>query len=90
MPSLHFGWAVIVALCVTSTFKSRWVYLVWLHPILTLLAIVITGNHYWADAMVAGALVIGAELLWRFRTSVISAPTLIGPPLWQRTWRRAI
>src|SRR4029453_10378434 len=57
MPSLHFGWAVIVALCVSTAFKGRWIKLIWLHPFLTLMAIVVTGNHYWADALVALVLV---------------------------------
>jgi PAP2 superfamily protein len=57
MPSLHFAWAVVVAWGVVRFAKSRWRYLATLHPILTLLAIVLTANHYWTDAAVGLILV---------------------------------
>ncbi len=63
MPSLHFGWAVIVAWGVISSGRSRWRWIVVVHPALTLFAIVATANHYWADPFVAGALVAGAVAL---------------------------
>lgn len=57
MPSLHFGWAVLVAAGVIAVARSRWRLLVLAHPAITLLAIVATANHYWLDAAVALALV---------------------------------
>jgi hypothetical protein len=57
MPSLHFGWALMVAVGVvwlTGRHRLLWM----LHPATTLLAIVATGNHYWIDAAVAGVLVV--------------------------------
>ncbi|WP_030169237.1 phosphatase PAP2 family protein [Streptomyces sp. NRRL S-813] len=56
MPSLHFGWALMVAiaLIVATTSRLRWLWL--LHPLLTLLVIVGTANHYWLDAVAATAL----------------------------------
>ncbi|MFC8069351.1 phosphatase PAP2 family protein [Streptomyces sp. NPDC057293] len=56
MPSLHFGWAVMVAvgLVVATRSRLRWLWL--LHPLLTLLVIVGTANHYWLDAVAATAL----------------------------------
>jgi hypothetical protein len=53
MPSLHFGWALVVAWAVLLATRSRWRYLVVLHPCFTLAAIVLTANHYWADAFAA-------------------------------------
>ncbi|NUS56051.1 MAG: phosphatase PAP2 family protein [Streptomycetaceae bacterium] len=59
MPSLHFGWAVVVALGTWAVWrhadrKRRVVaHLIWLHPALTLFVIVVTANHYWLDAVVA-------------------------------------
>jgi hypothetical protein len=44
-------WAVLIAT------KSRWRFLVILHPIITLAAIVLTANHYWLDAFAATVLV---------------------------------
>ncbi|SHH69152.1 phosphatase PAP2 family protein [Streptomyces sp. 3214.6] len=56
MPSLHFGWALMVAIGLIVATRSRWRWLWLLHPLLTLLVIVGTANHYWLDAIVAGAL----------------------------------
>src|SRR4051812_4311051 len=53
MPSLHFGWALVIAWAVLLATKSRWRYFVILHPVITLAAIVLTANHYWLDAIVA-------------------------------------
>jgi len=57
MPSLHFAWAVVVAWGVVKFARSRWRYLAVLHPVMTLLAIVLTANHYWTDAAVGLVLV---------------------------------
>ncbi|MFJ4621014.1 phosphatase PAP2 family protein [Streptomyces sp. NPDC088812] len=56
MPSLHFGWALMVALGLIAATRSplRWLWL--LHPLITLFVIVGTANHYWIDALVAAAL----------------------------------
>jgi hypothetical protein len=63
MPSLHFGWALIVAIGLgrlTRRGRRTWMA----HPVITLLAIVVTGNHYWIDAAVAGVLVVAAVGWW--------------------------
>jgi len=60
MPSLHFAWAALVAAGIITTLTSRWRYLAVVHPAVTLLAIVATANHYWADAAVGGLLVAGS------------------------------
>ncbi|MBO1330843.1 phosphatase PAP2 family protein [Streptomyces sp. VRA16 Mangrove soil] len=56
MPSLHFGWALMVAIGLIAATRSRWRWLWLLHPLLTLLVIVGTANHYWLDTIVATAL----------------------------------
>ncbi|WP_210587843.1 phosphatase PAP2 family protein [Streptomyces sp. GESEQ-35] len=56
MPSLHFGWALMVAIGLIVATRSRWRWLWLLHPMLTLLVIVGTANHYWLDAIVAAAM----------------------------------
>ncbi|MFN8026274.1 MAG: phosphatase PAP2 family protein [Acidimicrobiia bacterium] len=53
MPSLHFGWALVIAWAVFLATRSRWRYLALLHPFFTLAAIVLTANHYFADAFAA-------------------------------------
>ncbi|GGO36808.1 phosphatase PAP2 family protein [Streptomyces lasiicapitis] len=56
MPSLHFGWALMVAVGLIVATSSRWRWLWLLHPLFTLLVIVGTANHYWLDAVAATAL----------------------------------
>ncbi|MFF8989401.1 phosphatase PAP2 family protein [Streptomyces sp. NPDC014983] len=56
MPSLHFGWALMVAIGLITATRSRWRGLWLLHPLLTLLVIVGTANHYWLDALAATAM----------------------------------
>ncbi|WP_221357523.1 phosphatase PAP2 family protein [Streptomyces beigongshangae] len=56
MPSLHFGWALMVAVGLIAATRTRWRWLWLLHPLGTLLVIVGTANHYWLDAIVAAAL----------------------------------
>ncbi|MEU6658074.1 phosphatase PAP2 family protein [Streptomyces sp. NPDC046821] len=56
MPSLHFGWALMVAVGLIAATRSRWRWLWLLHPLLTLLVVVGTANHYWLDTIVATAL----------------------------------
>jgi hypothetical protein len=69
MPSLHFGWSLKVAVSFIAIKRSRRSLVILAHPVVTLLAIVATGNHYWLDAIVAGILAcLTAVVLigWRF------------------------
>ncbi|WP_371526218.1 phosphatase PAP2 family protein [Streptomyces sp. NBC_01283] len=56
MPSLHFGWALMLAVGLIVATSSRWRWLWLLHPLITLLVVVGTANHYWLDALVVTAL----------------------------------
>jgi PAP2 superfamily len=62
MPSVHVGWALLVALVVVQVSRSRWRWLVLAYPALTVLAVTVTANHYWLDGIVA-ALLLGLVLL---------------------------
>jgi hypothetical protein len=62
MPSVHVGWAVLVAVAVIGTLRSRWRWLALLYPALTTLAVVVTANHFWLDGIVAAGL-LGLVLL---------------------------
>ena len=57
MPSVHVGWALIVAIAVITVSRSRWRWLAAAYPLLTLLVVVVTANHFWLDGIVAGLLV---------------------------------
>ena len=53
MPSLHVGWSVLVAVAAVAISSSRWRWLVILHPLVTVLAVTATANHWWLDGVVA-------------------------------------
>ncbi|MFC9910270.1 phosphatase PAP2 family protein [Streptomyces sp. NPDC059862] len=76
MPSLHFGWALMLAIGLIVATRSRWRWLWLLHPLLTLLVIVGTANHYWLDAIAAAVLLGGALAVIRppLRTTVTVRP----------------
>jgi hypothetical protein len=58
MPSLHFAWSTWSALVLYPMLTRPWARLLAdLYPVATLFAIVVTGNHFWLDA-VGGALVL--------------------------------
>jgi hypothetical protein len=60
MPSLHIGWAVLVAIGIIASTRTRWRWLWLAHPIITILVVVGTANHWWLDGMVALVLLAGA------------------------------
>jgi hypothetical protein len=51
MPSVHVGWAVVIGLAAVTISRSRWRWLVLLHPVVTVLVVVVTANHYWLDGI---------------------------------------
>jgi hypothetical protein len=84
MPSVHVGWAVLVAVVVVVVARSPWRWLVVAHPVLTMLAVVATANHFWLDGVVA-ALLLAAVLpvtvaVDRRRQRRRSAPTAVPEP----------
>jgi hypothetical protein len=65
MPSVHVGWALLVAVVIVNVSGSRWRWLALGYPVLTTLAVVVTANHYWLDAVAAAILLAVALLLQR-------------------------
>jgi len=57
MPSLHVGWALVIAAGLITATGSRWRWLWLAHPIVTMIVVVGTANHYWIDGVVAAAMV---------------------------------
>jgi hypothetical protein len=53
VPSVHIGWAVIVAAAIIIVSKSRWRWLALGHPLITAYVVVVTANHYWLDGIAA-------------------------------------
>jgi PAP2 superfamily len=67
MPSLHVGWALLLAVVLVAACRSRWRWLWFLHPLATLFVVVSTANHYWLDGLAGSALVLVALWLTRLR-----------------------
>lgn len=65
MPSIHVGWAAVVAFGVIAISNSRWRWLVALHLPLTFLVVSATGHHWWLDGIVAVALLAVALFIDR-------------------------
>ena len=77
MPSVHIAWSVLVAWAVITRARSRWRWLILLHPAVTVFVVVATGNHFWADGIVAAAIdtaVISAQYLIRSRLRLARVP----------------
>ena len=81
MPSLHVGWALLVAIVLISASQSRWRWLFAAHPVLTALVVVVTANHYWLDGIVGSALVLFALAVHR-SDSLMQQPE----PITLRAW----
>ena len=69
MPSLHFSWTIILGVLFVRTFKGWFRVTGLLYPVLTFVAITITGNHFIMDAIAGGILAVAAfavmELVFR-------------------------
>lgn len=72
MPSVHVGWAILVAIMVISAARSRWRWLAAGYPLVTTLAVVVTANHYWMDGIVA-AVILAIVLLVQFGAERLAA-----------------
>ncbi|MAT02716.1 MAG: hypothetical protein CL454_01660 [Acidimicrobiaceae bacterium] len=67
MPSLHVGWALLIAIAAIKILKSRARWLILLHPILTTVVVVITANHFWLDIIVGAILAyIGWKIAFKY------------------------
>lgn len=68
VPSLHMAWAVWVTIAIWSIAARWWVRLLaGLHPVLTALTVLATGNHYMFDLLTGAALTVvgyGLAALW--------------------------
>jgi membrane-associated phospholipid phosphatase len=72
LPSLHIAWAVWAAVALWRLSSRRWLRrLAVAYPLVTAFAVMATGNHYLADAVLGAAItalaVLGADRLWASR-----------------------
>lgn len=59
MPSIHIAWAAVIAWAVWMVVPGKWRWLGVAHLAVTNYVVVVTGNHYWLDGVVAMALLFG-------------------------------
>ena len=81
MPSVHAGWALIVAIAVITVSRSRWRWLAAAYPVLTLLVVVVTANHFWLDGIVAALLVVLVLVVQRTTRGLRSAESWDSPQI---------
>ncbi|MBC7631589.1 phosphatase PAP2 family protein, partial [Aeromicrobium sp.] len=84
MPSIHVGWAAVVALGVFASTTSRWRWLVVMHLPATMFVVAATGHHWWLDGVVAVVL-LAAGL--RLGTGVSRRRAAMSRPLLSSTSR---
>ena len=67
IPSVHVGWAVLIAIAVVMVCTSRLRWLIVAYPLATVYVVVATGNHFWLDGVAACVLlaaVLGVDQWW--------------------------
>lgn len=89
MPSIHVAWAVLVGWYVWRVSPSRWRFVGPLHAVVTVLVVVLTGNHWWLDGIVGVAILVacawavsGVRAAWRAAVAARrGVPVLVPEPL---------
>jgi hypothetical protein len=59
LPSVHVAWAVLIGYYVYKISPSRWRWLGPAHSVVTIVVVVVTGNHWWLDGIVAVGILCG-------------------------------
>jgi len=85
MPSVHVAWAAIIGVTIVVVTTARWRWVALAHPIVTMVVVVVTGNHYWLDGVVGviiAALALAFErrvrlAITRPRSAPIPAPSRV-------------
>jgi len=72
MPSVHVAWAAIIGITIVVASTSRWRWIALAHPVVTMIVVVVTGNHYWLDGVVG---VMVAAVAVEFERGVRAALT---------------
>jgi hypothetical protein len=85
MPSLHFGWALIIGGTLFLTLRFWPLRLLGLcYPLFMLCVIVVSGNHFFADAIGSTAVVafaVAVNIAWAaFKRRMWTRPSLLAPP----------
>jgi hypothetical protein len=90
MPSVHVAWAVLIAIACVRLGHGPWRWLGVVHAGLTVFVVVATANHFWADGIVAVAVLAfcavlesgASRALGRLWQRAGSAPSLAEAGAW--------
>jgi hypothetical protein len=63
MPSVHVAWAVLIAWATARIGSGPWRWLGTAHAVVTTFVVVATANHFWADGIVAIAVLAACAAL---------------------------
>jgi hypothetical protein len=63
MPSVHVAWAVLIAWAVYRIGSGIGRYAGIVHAVVTAFVVVVTANHFWADGIVAVAVLVACALV---------------------------
>ncbi len=83
MPSVHVGWAMLVAIGTWRATVSRGRWLAVAHAVATWIVVIATANHFWLDGIVAAALLLLTLLVAAAARAAASAV-----PMLSAAWRR--
>ena len=72
MPSVHVAWAVLVGWTVVRIGRGPWRWLGPLHAVITVVVVVSTANHFWADGIVAVAVLLACAALEHAGTRLVA------------------
>jgi hypothetical protein len=73
MPSVHVAWAVLVGWVTLTIGRGPGRWLGPLHAVLTMLVVVVTANHFWADGIVAIAVLAACAASERLGRRAVEA-----------------
>lgn len=78
LPSIHVGWALIIAIACYTCSTSRWRWIGVAHGVLTYFVVVATANHYWFDGL-AAAIVLAVA--WMAQRALAQAVARVRGPV---------
>ncbi len=64
MPSMHFGWTLLFGMLFIRSSHPLLKVFGFVYPALSLASIVVTGNHYFLDAVVGGAIILASFAIY--------------------------
>jgi hypothetical protein len=82
VPSMHFGNALLIGLSTITLSKNKFIkWSILIYPIFVLFVIVVTGNHFFLDAIIGGIIVIIPYPIIRLRYKTLSLIRVMIPIL---------